>query len=143
PNLPDATGSLHGLTLRTATPAHLARAAVESIACLLADAVDAILAQGVEARRYLLVGGAARSLSLRQALADVLGAPVLVPEPEEYVAGGAARQAAWVLASTPEPPSWPLPGLTTVEPGAGGAQVRQRYAEARGHVLARVGGPGR
>ncbi|WP_134772961.1 FGGY-family carbohydrate kinase [Ornithinimicrobium flavum] len=85
------------------------------------------------------VVGAARSLSLRQALADVLGAPVLVPEPDEYVAGGAARQAAWVLASTPEPPSWPLPGLTTVAPGADGPQVRERYAEARGHVLGRVG----
>ena len=139
PNLPEATGSLLGLTLHTATPAHLARAAVESIACLLADAVDAILAQGVEARRFLLVGGAARSTSLRQSLADVLAAPVLVPTPDEYVAGGAARQAAWVLAGTPEPPSWPMPGLTTVEPAAGGGQMRQRYAEARGHVLDRVG----
>src|SRR5690606_4699818 len=97
PNLPTATGSLHGLTLGTSTPAHLARAAVESIACLLADAVDALVAQGVETRRFLLVGGGGRSLSLRQALADVLAAPVHVPPPDEYVAKGAARQAAWVL----------------------------------------------
>src|SRR5690606_22294537 len=135
PNLPTATGSLHGLTLGTATPAHLARAAVESIACLLADAVDAIVAQGVEARRFLLVGGAARSLSLRQALADVLSAQVLVPTPDEYVANGAGRQAAWVLGGGAEPPTWPMPGLTTVEPGPGGPAVRARYAEARQHVL--------
>lgn len=140
PNLPDTTGSLHGLTLRTATKAHLARAAVESIACLLADAVDAIRAQGVEARRFLLVGGAARSLSLRQALADVLAAPVLVPEPDEYVANGAARQAAWVVAGGAEPPDWPLSGLTAVEPAADGAPVRERYADARGHVLAALRG---
>lgn len=142
PNRPTATGSLHGLTLGTSTPAHLARAAVESIACLLADAVDAVLAQGVQARRFLLVGGAARSGSLRQALADVLGAPVLVPPPDEYVAGGAARQAAWVLAAAAEPPAWPMPGLTTVEPGGSGPtgpEVRARYAEARDLVLARVG----
>jgi xylulokinase len=139
PNLPTATGSLHGLTLGTSTPAHLARAAVESIACLLADAVDAVVAQGVEARRFLLVGGAAQSLSLRQALADVLGAPVLVPPPDEYVAGGAARQAAWVLrGESAAAPDWPLPGLVTVEPRDGGCAVRDRYAEARGHVLDRV-----
>jgi xylulokinase len=142
PNLPDATGSLHGLTLRTSTPAHLARAAVESIACLLADAVDAIVAQGVQTRRFLLVGGGARSLSLRQALADVLGAPVLVPTPDEYVANGAARQAAWVLAGEAAgPPSWPLPGLVTVQPAADGRGVRERYAEARGHVLDRLPAP--
>ena len=131
PNLPEATGALHGLTLATSTPAHLARAAVESIACLLAEAVDALVAQGVQVRRFLLVGGAAQSLSLRQALADVLGMPVQVPVPDEYVANGAARQAAWVLA--PEKgaaPTWPLPGLVTVDPRAGGATVRERYAEA-------------
>lgn len=139
PNLPDTTGSLHGLTLRTATKAHLARAAVESIACLLADAVDAIRAQGVEARRFMLVGGAARSLSLRQALADVLAAPVLVPEPDEYVANGAARQAAWVVAGGAEPPDWPLSGLTTVEPAADGTPVRERYADAKDRVLDRLG----
>src|SRR5690606_14917844 len=127
PNLPDATGSLHGLTLRTSTPEHLARAAVESIACLLADAVDAIRAQGVQARRFLLVGGGAQSLSLRQALADVLGATVLVPAPDEYVANGAAVQAAWVLSGgRGGPPSWPVSGLVTVEPREGGAAVRER-----------------
>jgi xylulokinase len=140
PNLPEATGSLHGLTLATSTPAHLARAAVESIACLLAEAVDALVAQSVQVRRFLLVGGAAQSLSLRQALADVLGMPVQVPVPDEYVANGAARQAAWVLAPEKgEAPTWPLPGLVTIDPHAGGAAVRERYAEAREHVLTRVG----
>lgn len=139
PNLPTATGSLHGLTLQTSTPAHLARAAIESIACLLADAVDAVAAQGVQARRFLLVGGAARSLSLRQSLADALGAPVLVPPPDEYVANGGARQAAWVLAGEHGgAPMWPMSGLVTVEPGREGADVRGRYAQAREHVLPRM-----
>jgi len=138
PNLPEATGSLHGLTLGTSTPAHLARAAVESIACLLADAVDALVVQGVQARRFVLVGGAAQSLSLRQALADVLDSPLSVPAPGEYVADGAARQAAWVLSGDAEAPHWPSPGTVTVEPGAGGAAVRERYAQARDHVLTRV-----
>ena len=33
----------------------------------------------------------------------VLGCPVVVPEPGEYVADGAARQAAWVLSGDAEP----------------------------------------
>ena len=46
PNRPDATGALHGLTLATSTPAHLARAAVEGLLCGLADGLDAVAAQG-------------------------------------------------------------------------------------------------
>lgn len=138
PNLPDTTGSLHGLTLHTATPAHLARAAVESIACLLADAVDALVDQGVRTERFLLVGGGSRSSSLRQALADVLGTPVLVPTPGEYVANGAGRQAAWTLSGHAEAPTWPTSGTATVEPRSGGAAVRERYAQARDRVLPQV-----
>ncbi|MEV0581833.1 xylulokinase [Nonomuraea sp. NPDC050310] len=104
PNLPEATGTLHGLTLRTATPEHLARAAVEGLLCHLADAVDAL---GVaEPRRVLLVGGGARSRAVRELAPAVFGRPVVVPEPGEYVADGAARQAAWALAGGSEPPAW-------------------------------------
>jgi xylulokinase len=64
---------------------------------------------------------------------------VLVPPPDEYVANGAARQAAWVLTGgRTGPPDWPLTGLVTVEPAAGGDAVRERYAQARGHVLDRL-----
>ena len=48
PNRPDATGSLHGLTLATTTPAHLARAAVEGLLCGLADGLDALRDQGAD-----------------------------------------------------------------------------------------------
>ena len=57
PNRPRATGSVHGLTLRTSTPAHLARAAVEGMLCALADGLDALTAQGAAVRRVILVGG--------------------------------------------------------------------------------------
>ena len=50
PNKPDSTGAIHGLTLATSTPAHLARAAVEGLLCGLADAVDALLAANVPVR---------------------------------------------------------------------------------------------
>ena len=97
PNLPDATASLHGMTLANYTPANLARAAFEAVACSLADGFQALTDLGLEARRIFVVGGAARSAAMTQALSAVLGLPVTVPEPGEYVADGAARQAAAVL----------------------------------------------
>ncbi|MDF1605181.1 xylulokinase [Nocardioides sp. YIM 152315] len=130
PNRPDATGAIHGLRLETATPAHLARAAVEGMICGLADAVDAVRALGTPVERVILVGGAARSQAVREIASAVLGLPVTVPEAGEYVARGAARQAAWVLAGGADPPDWPLAGVveTRVDPTPA---VRERYAEVR------------
>ncbi len=69
PNRPDATGAVHGLTLRTSTPAHLARAAVEGMLCALADGLDALAAHGATVRRVILVrrSSAARWWSHRPA----------------------------------------------------------------------------
>ncbi len=126
PNLPEATGSLRGLTLATATPAHLARAAVEGMLCGLADALDAL---GLDPRRVLLIGGGARSEAVRRIAPTVFGRPVLVPEPGEYVADGAARQAAWSLAGGTEPPEWAA-GKTAVYEAAPTPGLRERYADA-------------
>ncbi len=134
PNLPDATGALHGVRLGNSTPAHLARAAVEGLLCGLADALDALVGQGVTVDRVVLVGGGARSEAVQAIAPQVLGRPVLVPPPGEYVADGAARQAAWVLADSDEPPVWPRAGARTVTAEPAPA-VRERYAEARGKVV--------
>jgi xylulokinase len=130
PNRPDATGALHGLTQATADRGHLARAAVEGLLCGLADGLDAVAAAGTPVRRVLLVGGGARSEAVRRIAPTVLGVPVLVPPPGEYVADGAARQAAWVLAGGERPPSWDLPG-TEVHEADPAPGVRERYAEVR------------
>jgi xylulokinase len=136
PNLPTATGALHGLRLANSTPAHQARAAVEGMLCGLADAVDALVAQGVRVDRILLIGGGARSAAVRAIAPTVLGRPVLVPEPGEYVADGAARQAAWALTGTGNPPRWRLGAVEKVtgDPTPG---LRERYAEAREKILSR------
>ena len=134
PDRPYSTGALHGLTLATSDPAHLARAAVEGLLCGLADGLDAVAAGGTPVRRVLLVGGAARSEAVRRLAPAVLGVPVLVPPPGEYVADGAARQAAWVLARRSDPaadaPAWPAPGTEVFEADPV-PQVRARYAEVR------------
>jgi xylulokinase len=130
PNRPDATGALHGLRLETATPAYLARAAVEGLLCGLADGLDALAAQGARIERVLLVGGGARSAALREIAPAVLGRPVVVPPPGEYVADGAARQAAWVLTDGASPPHWERTGSRVFEADPVPA-VRDRYAEVR------------
>jgi xylulokinase len=140
PDLPDATGTLRGLTRASMTPANLARAAVEGMLCGLADAVDALERQGVVPRRVLLIGGAARSAAVRAVAPSLLGVPVVVPEPGEYVARGAARQAAWALAGG-EPPDWALPSTTAASGDAdAGQRVRAAYAVARDEALAAARG---
>lgn len=108
PNLPDATGTLTGLTLANMTPANVARAAVEGLLCLLGVGIEAQRAQGVAVTGVTLIGGGARSPLVRSLAPAILGVPVEVPPSGEYVARGAARQAAWVLAGTDRPPAWPL-----------------------------------
>ena len=106
PNLPDATATLFGLTLASATRANLARAAIEGMLCGLADGLDAIRAQGVEAKRILLIGGAAQNEAVATIASQVFDIPVEVPSPAEYVAFGAAVQAAWALNNLR--PDWPV-----------------------------------
>jgi xylulokinase len=136
PDRPLAAGSLHGMRLDTMTPAYLARAAVEGMLCALADGLDALLAEGVVPRRVILVGGGARSAAVRAIAPMIFGVPVLVPPPGEYVADGAARQAAWALTGGSAPPVWTIgeAGTYEADPAPG---VRARYAEASTLVLDR------
>lgn len=139
PDLPDATGTVGGLTRDSMTPENLARAAVEGMLCGLADGLDALRAHGVHVERVLLIGGAARSRIVQEIAPMVLGAPVTVPEPAEYVARGAARQAAWALrvrSGPAGPPDW-TPATETVRPAGdavAGERVRAAYAEVRDRV---------
>ena len=130
PNRPDATGTLAGLTNENATPPNLARAAVEGLLCGLADGLDAIKAAGVPVSRVLLIGGGARSEAVRRIAPTVFGVAVDVPPAGEYVADGAARQAAWVLSGSESPPAWEL-GQTKRYEADIDPLIRERYAAVR------------
>lgn len=127
PNLPEATASLSGLTLANTTRASVARAAIEGLLCGLADGLDAVRGQGVEANRILLIGGAAQNPAVRSIASQVFDVPIVVPARGEYVADGAARQARWAL--TGERPSWPL----DIDELASDTRdvIRTQYARAR------------
>jgi len=125
PNRPDATATLFGMTLASTTRESLARAAIEGLLCGLADGLDAVRAAGVEARRILLIGGAAQNPAVSAIAAQVFEVPVAVPQPGEYVARGAAVQAAWVLAGAR--PDWTVP--LAAEPAPDHRPViREQYA---------------
>ena len=87
---PYARGTIIGLT-RGTTRAHIARAALESIAL---QSADVLLAMQADAGRALLElkvdGGASRNNLLMQFQADLLGVPVLRPLMTESTALGAA-----------------------------------------------------
>lgn len=93
PHLPHTAGSLHGLRRESMKPEHLARAAFEGMLCGLADALDVLRGRGVEVRRVFLLGAAAELGAVQAAAPGLFGAQVVVPQPADYAALGAARQA--------------------------------------------------
>jgi glycerol kinase len=91
---PDARGTITGLT-RGTTLAHIARAALESIAyqsaaLLTAMSRDAVAAGGAPVSELRVDGGACVNDLLMQFQADLLGIPVVRPAVVETTALGAA-----------------------------------------------------
>ena len=132
PNLPTSTGTLSGMTRDNLTPANVARAFVEGMLLNVAAGVDALRREGVDVQRVLLIGGATGSAAVREIAATFIGVPLVVPAPGEYVARGAARQAAWVLSGQDTCPEWAAVELVVgaepvVDPLV--EEVKGRYAE--------------
>jgi len=129
PKRPGATGVLAGLTT-AATREDLARAAVEGMLSAQADGLAAMAAQGLTAKRVLLIGGASASEAVRRIAPSVFGVDVEVPPSAEYVALGAAKQAAWALTGSKTPPQWKT-GDTARLTGTAAASVSEQYATLR------------
>ncbi|BBE23962.1 hypothetical protein MN0502_28450 [Arthrobacter sp. MN05-02] len=95
--------------------------------CGLADALDAVRAAGVTPRHLLLIGGAAQNAAVQEVAAQVFDLPVRIPGPGEYVARGAAVQAAWAVAGSR--PQW---SVETLEDRASDHRpvIREQYRAA-------------
>lgn len=96
------------MTIENSTRENIARAMVEGMLSGLADAVHSLEKLGVEVKRILLVGGAAKNPAVAPIASALFGREVLVPPAGEYVADGAAKQAAWALLGGDTPPQWNL-----------------------------------
>ncbi|MFJ6556601.1 xylulokinase [Streptomyces luteogriseus] len=120
PNLPNASGLLHGLRHDT-TGGQLLQAAYDGAVHSLLGALDLVLDEDADpSEPLLLIGGGARGAAWQQTVRRLSGRPVQVPEARELVALGAAAQAAGLL--TGEDP----------------AAVARRWNTAAGPVLEAV-----
>ncbi len=95
PDLPEARGSIVGVSANNFSAAHLIRAVIEGVSFGILNGLDLIL-QGKPAERILLIGGGARSSGWAQLLADATGALIQIPEEDEAGCLGGAMQAAFV-----------------------------------------------
>ncbi|MEI6870599.1 MAG: FGGY-family carbohydrate kinase, partial [Actinomycetota bacterium] len=85
---------------------------------------------GVSINRVLLIGGAAKNPAIATIASALFGREVLLPQPGEYVADGAARQAAWALSGSENPPLWNLGSVTSAQ-SAYTPDVVARYRDLR------------
>jgi glycerol kinase len=87
---PEARGTLVGLT-RGSTRAHVARAALESMAYSTYDVLQAMISDsGLKATELAVDGGASQNDWLMQFQADILDLPLVRPKMIECTAAGAA-----------------------------------------------------
>jgi xylulokinase len=106
PNRPQSRGVFDGFSLSNATPENMARAMIEGVALSMVDAVEELKKRSIEVKRVLLIGGAAKNPAVQEIFASMFGGTIYLPEPDEYVANGAARQAAWIISDSTTPPAW-------------------------------------
>jgi xylulokinase len=97
PNLPDATASISGISLTNGSRENFARACVEGMLRGLVSGSEIISGYGESISSVALIGGAAANKAVQQIAQEMFDVPVTVPEPSEYVALGAAKQAAKLL----------------------------------------------
>lgn len=97
PNLPDATATIEGLRIGTGTRENIARASIEGMLRGLGVGKEILEANGFDINKIFLIGGAAANPAVQQIAREMFGSGVTVPAANEYVALGAARQAASLL----------------------------------------------
>ena len=129
PNLPQARGRFHGITHSNFTKANIARASIEGVIAGMVYAAQALEKLGVSYSRVILIGGAAKNPAVQQIAADFFRNEIHLPPTGEYVADGAAKQAAWALNGDSLPPQWNLGEVKTIVPVAASSDVVAEYME--------------
>lgn len=130
PNRPDLKGNLLGLTHQNCSARNLARAAIEGVISGIAYAANRFELLGIHSTRTLLIGGAARNPAVQQITADIFGRDVYLPPVGEYVAQGAAKQAAWALFGGKNPPLWESKPFEKIKFSHINPEVKDRYFRA-------------
>jgi xylulokinase len=100
PNVPDGTGAFLGVSPRTFTAGHFARAAMEGVTLGMNYGLRRLAELGVRPQQIRATGGGANSKFWRQIMADVFGTEVVTLKVAEGAAYGAALQALWCWRQT-------------------------------------------
>jgi xylulokinase len=134
--VPDAHGRATLVDIPAdASPALVARAAVEGVACRLLGALDALrLADVPTGGRVFLVGGGARGPVLHQTLANLFERPITLPKGDRTVTGACVQAAAALhgVAAQGIVEAWGLDGGREVEPDSrvDVEEIRALYRES-------------
>ncbi|MGA1591691.1 MAG: FGGY-family carbohydrate kinase, partial [Candidatus Nanopelagicaceae bacterium] len=126
PNRPNIRGNFSGITHENFSPENLARAAIEGVIAGMGFAAEALKREGFNASRILLIGGAAKSEAVQEIAAAMFNSEIQLPPPGEYVADGAARQAAWALTGSAD---WNIGVMKSIEPTVDASEVTADYLE--------------
>ncbi len=129
PNKPRAKGSFHGITHSNFTKVNIARASIEGVIAGMIYAARAVERLGVSYSRILLIGGAAKNSAVQQISADLFGREIYIPAIGEYVADGAAKQAAWALSGKENPPNWSLGEIKEIYSKGSDPEIVEGYME--------------
>jgi xylulokinase len=130
PNRPNAKGQLHNISHSNFTSANICRASVEGVIASMSYATQALLDLGHTFERIILIGGAARNPAVQQIAADLFAHEIVVPAESEYVADGAAKQAAWALSGGSQRPRWESGEDLVIQPLSKNSKVRDSYLSA-------------
>lgn len=130
PNRPNAKGQLQNISHSNFTAANICRASIEGVMASMAYATQALLDLGHTFERIILIGGAARNPAVQQIAADLFAHEIVVPAESEYVADGAAKQAAWALSGGSQPPRWESGKGLVIQPSSRNSKVRDSYLSA-------------
>jgi xylulokinase len=126
PNRPDIRGNFSGITHENFSPENLARAAIEGVVAGMVFAAQALKLEGFNASRIILIGGAAKSEAVQEVAASMFNSEIQLPPPGEYVADGAARQAAWALTGGAD---WNIGVTKSIEPKVDASEITAEYLE--------------
>jgi len=129
PNKPRAKGSFHGITHSNFTKENIARSSIEGVIAGMIYAARAVERLGVSYSRILLIGGAAKNSAVQQISADLFGRTIHIPAIGEYVADGAAKQAAWALSGKENPPNWSLGEIKEIYSKGSDPEIVESYME--------------
>ncbi|MEJ7704472.1 MAG: FGGY-family carbohydrate kinase [Geodermatophilaceae bacterium] len=129
PNLPTATGALHGMRLANSTAAHVARAAVEGVLCGLRAGLEALVAQGVEVGRVVLIGGVPACRRCGRARRRSWGTPCPCPRPASTspTAPRGKPRGFCRVPSSRRTGSWPRPSTMTRTRSGGSSIATPRH----------------